>query len=166
MEWGGTGEELPILFLVHFSWQVCPTLWATGLEVPHQMVQGRRTGGHCFWTWRAPLHMQNPHVDISYWTDLEGLKQEGKKKKPLNGNLTAENESISKLFTPFSPLPTSSAKPAASGTDLFHSWFSQSLGGHWVLICSHYRKWKLIWRVGRWCAKWLERYTPWRLPSH
>ena len=33
MEWGGdTGSPLsgPVLF----SWQVCPTLWTTGLEVP------------------------------------------------------------------------------------------------------------------------------------
>ena len=105
VEWGGTGKELPVLFLVHFSRQVCPTLWATGLEVPHQMVQGRRTGGHCFWTWRAPLHMQNPHVDISYEQIWKDWNKKGGKKKPLNGNLTAENESISKLFTLFSPLP-------------------------------------------------------------
>lgn len=95
-----------------------------------------------------------------------GRTETRRKKEPLNGNLTAENESISKLFTLFSPLPTASAKPAASGIDLFHSWFSQSLGGHLVLISSHYRKWKFIWRVERWCAMWLERYTSWRLPSH
>lgn len=29
-------EDLPIFFLVHFSWQVC----TTGLEVFHQMVLG------------------------------------------------------------------------------------------------------------------------------
>ena len=30
----GHREELPVLFLVRFSWKVCPTLWTTGLEVP------------------------------------------------------------------------------------------------------------------------------------
>lgn len=29
----GEGVDLPVLFLVHFSWQVCPTVGATGLGV-------------------------------------------------------------------------------------------------------------------------------------
>lgn len=161
----GRGEDLPVLFLVHFSWHVCSTLWAAGLGVPPSDGARKENRGSLLLNTEGSF----THAGPTAWTlalNRFGRAVTSKKKKPASEWKPNCGKWIH--FQPLtlpSPLPTSSAKPAASVIDLIHSWFSQSLGGHLVLVCSHYRTWEFIWRVGRWYVVWFERYTPWRLPS-
>ena len=151
-----SGPFLPtcLLYFIGYRLGGLSIRWCKGGELG---VTASEHGGLLYTCWTHSL-------DISSEQIWKGCNK--KKKKPASEWKPNCGKWIH--FQPLtlpSPLPTSSAKPAASVIDLIHSWFSQRLGGHLILVCSHYRTWEFIWRVGRWYVVWFERYTPWRLPS-
>lgn len=104
MEWSLRGGDLPALFLVHFPWQVCPTLWAAGLGVGrvgresfYQTVLGKRTEVTASEPGCSFTH-ERPTACILAQNRIGGTAR--KKSQFPNGNLTVENESFSNISYP------------------------------------------------------------------